>query len=71
MSLYHSTNCLLVLAILVSPYVPDGLKVVITAGTIAVGTTAFSNILLTRYFSNCYNCGSDCITRCNSNTFTV
>ena len=47
MSLYYSTNYLLVLAILVSPYVPDGPKVVVTASTIAAGTTAFSNILLT------------------------
>ena len=32
---------------LVSLCVPDGPKVVITAGTVAVGTAAFSNILLT------------------------
>ena len=47
MSLYYSTNCLLVLAILVLPYVPNSLKVVISANTIAVGTAAFSNMLLT------------------------
>ena len=47
MSLYHSTDCLLVLAMLVSLYIPDGLKVIITAGTVAVGTTTFSGILLT------------------------
>ena len=47
MSLYHSINCLLVLAILVSLYVPDGPKIIITASTIAAGTAAFSNILLT------------------------
>ena len=47
MSLYHSTNYLLVLAILVSPCVPDGLKVVITTSSIAVGTAAFGSILLT------------------------
>ena len=47
MSLYYSTNCLLVLAILVLPCVPDGPKVVIAAGTIAAGTAAFSSILLT------------------------
>ena len=47
MSLYHSTNCLLVLAILVSPYIPDSLKIIITAGTVAAGTITFSNILLT------------------------
>ena len=46
MSLYHSTNYLLVLAILVSPYMLDGPEVVIAAGTITVGT-AFSGILLT------------------------
>ena len=47
MSLYHSTNCLLVSAILVLPYVPNGPEVVITAGTIAAGTAAFGGILLT------------------------
>ena len=47
MSLYYFTNCLLVLAILVLPYMPDSPKVVITASTIAASTTAFSNILLT------------------------
>ena len=47
MPLYYFTNCLLVLVILVSSYAPDGFKVVITAGTVAVGTTAFSGILLT------------------------
>ena len=47
MSLYHSTNYLLVLAILVSLYVLNGPEVVIAAGTVAVGTAAFSNILLT------------------------
>ena len=47
MFLYYSTNCLLVLIILVLPCMPDSPKVVITAGTVAVGTAAFSNILLT------------------------
>ena len=47
MSLYHFTNYLLVLAILVSPYMPNGPKVVIAAGTIAIGTTGLSGILLT------------------------
>ena len=47
MSLYHSTNYLLVLAILVLPYIPNSPKVIITAGIIAVGTTAFSSMLLT------------------------
>ena len=47
MSLYHSINYLLVLAILVSLYMPDSPKVVIAAGSIAAGTTAFSGILLT------------------------
>ena len=47
MSLYYSTNCLLVLAILILPYMPDGLKVIITTSTIAAGTTAFNSILLT------------------------
>ena len=63
MSLYHSTNYLLVLAILVSPYMPNSLEVIITAGSIAAGTAAFSNILLTRCFSNCRNCGSNYIIR--------
>ena len=47
MSLYHFTNCLLVLAMLVSLYVPNSPKVVIAAGTVAAGTTAFSGMLLT------------------------
>ena len=47
MSLYHSTNYLLVLAILVLPYMPNGPKVIIFTSTITVGTAAFSNILLT------------------------
>ena len=47
MSLYHSTNYLLVLAMLVLPCVPNSPKVVITTGTVAAGTTAFSSILLT------------------------
>ena len=47
MSLYHSTNCLLVLVILVSPYIPNSPKVIIIASTIAVNTTTFSSILLT------------------------
>ena len=46
MSLYYFTNCLLVLAMLVLLYMPDSLKVVITAGTVAADTTAFSSILL-------------------------
>ena len=48
---------------LVLPYVPDSPKVVVTAGTIAAGT-AFSGILLTRYFSNCCNLNSNCVTGC-------
>ena len=47
MSLYHSTNCLLVLAILVLLYIPDGPKVVITTSTVAADTAAFGGILLT------------------------
>ena len=47
MSLYHSTNYLLVLAILVLLCVPDGPEVVVTADTVAAGTTAFGGILLT------------------------
>ena len=47
MSLYHSTNYLLVLAILVLPYMPNSPKVVIAASSITAGTAAFGNILLT------------------------
>ena len=47
MSLYHSIDYLLVLAILVSFYTPNSPEVVITASTITIGTAAFSNILLT------------------------
>ena len=47
MSLYHFTNYLLILAILVSLYVPNGPKIIIFASTITIGTTAFNNILLT------------------------
>ena len=32
---------------LVLPYMPDGLKVIITAGTVTAGTTTFSGMLLT------------------------
>ena len=47
MSLYYFINCLLVLAILVLPYMPNSFKVIITAGFVAVGVTAFSSMLLT------------------------
>ena len=47
MSLYHFTNYLLVLAILVLPCMPNDPKVIIFTGTIAAGTTTFNNILLT------------------------
>ena len=47
MFLYHSTNYLLLLAILVLLYMPNSPKVIITAGTVAAGTTTFSNMLLT------------------------
>ena len=43
--LYYSTNCLLVLAILVLFYMPDGPEVIITANTAAIGVV-FSGILL-------------------------
>ena len=32
---------------LVSPYVPNGPEVVITTGSVAAGTAAFGNMLLT------------------------
>ena len=47
MSLYYFTNCLLVLAMLVLLYIPNSPKVIITTGTVAASTAAFSNILLT------------------------
>ena len=47
MSLYHFTDYLLVLAILVLLYMPNSPKVVITAGSITAGTATFSGILLT------------------------
>ena len=47
MFLYHSINCLLVLAILVLLYVPNNPKVIITASTVTAGTAAFNSILLT------------------------
>ena len=47
MSLYYFTDCLLVLAILVLFYIPDGPEVIITTNSIAAGTVAFSSILLT------------------------
>ena len=47
MPLYHSINYLLVLAMLVLSYMPNGLKVVVTASTITISTAAFSGILLT------------------------
>ena len=47
MFLYHSTNYLLVLAILVSPYMPNSLKIIVFTGTVAAGTATFSSILLT------------------------
>ena len=46
MSLCHSTNCLLVLAMLVSLCMSDSPEVIIAAGTIAAGT-AFNSMLLT------------------------
>ena len=47
MFLYHSINYLLVLAMLVLLYVPNGPKVVVFTSTVAVSTAAFSSILLT------------------------
>ena len=47
MFLYHFTNCLLVLAMLVLPYMPNGPKVIVTTSSITTDTAAFSNILLT------------------------
>ena len=47
MFLYHSINYLLVSAMLVLFYVPNNFKIIIFVGTVAVGITAFSNILLT------------------------
>ena len=47
MFLYHFTNYLLVLAMLVLPYVFNSPKVIISANTVAAGTAAFSGMLLT------------------------
>ena len=47
MFLYHFTDYLLILAILVLPYMPNSPKVVISASTVAAGTAAFNSILLT------------------------
>ena len=47
MSLYHSINYLLVLAMLVLPYMPNGPKVVISTSTVAASTAAFNSMLLT------------------------
>ena len=47
MSLYHSTNYLLVLAMLVLLYMPNSPEVIVFAGTITAGTAGFSSILLT------------------------
>ena len=47
MSLYHSTNYLLILAMLVLLYIPNSPKVIVAASTVAAGTTAFGSILLT------------------------
>ena len=47
MSLYYSTNYLLVLAMLVLFCVPDSPEVVVAAGTVAAGTAAFGSMLLT------------------------
>ena len=47
MSLYYSTNYLLVLAILVLLYVPNSPKVVVTASSVAAGTITFNSMLLT------------------------
>ena len=46
MPLYHFTNCLLVLAILVLLYMSNGPKVIITTNTVTISTTTFSNMLL-------------------------
>ena len=47
MSLYYSTNCLLVLVMLVLLYVLNSPKIIIAAGTVTISTAAFSSILLT------------------------
>ena len=47
MSLYHFTNYLLVLAMLVLLYVLNSPKIIISASTITASTTAFNSMLLT------------------------
>ena len=45
--------------------VPDGPEAVVTASTIAANTAAFGGILLTQYFLNCRNLGSNYVTGCS------
>ena len=60
-SLYHFTDCLLNLAILVLLCVPDGPDVVtVAASTLAVGT-AFGGIVYFIDFVFYCNCGSECV----------
>ena len=47
MFLYHSTNCLLVLAMLVLLCVPNGLEVIVTAGSVTIGAATFGGMLST------------------------
>ena len=47
MSLYYSTNCLLVLAMLILLYIPNSPKVIIATSTVATDTATFNSILLT------------------------
>ena len=60
--LYHSIDCLLDLAILVLPYVPDGPNIVtITAGALAAGTAFGGIVYFVVDFVFYRNCGSECV----------
>ena len=59
----YFTNCLLLLAILILPYVFDSPKVVTVAASTWAASTAFSGILLLSLFHFYCNFGSECVTR--------
>ena len=61
-SLYYFTDCLLNLAILVSPCVPDGFNVItVAAGALAAGTAFGGIIYFIVDFIFYRNCGSECV----------
>ena len=63
-SLYHSTDCLLNLAILVLPYMPNGPNIITVAASILTTSTAFGGIIyFIINFVFYYNRGSECVTQ--------